>query len=108
MSASSEAQPDFTALRDDLTALKRDMAVLLTSLKGSAANGAAGAAAQVNARANGLYDAAAAGANGAYDAASASGSRAADALGKQVEEQPLAALLIAFGLGFIGSRVLLR
>ncbi len=97
MSASSDVQPDFTALRDDLTALKGDMAVLLTNLKGSAANGAAGAAAQVNARANGIYDAAAAG-----------GNRAADAMGKQVEEQPLMALLIAFGLGFIGSRVLLR
>lgn len=97
MTASSDAQPDFTALRDDLSALKRDMAVLLTNLKGSAANGAAGAAAQINA-----------GANGVYDAAAASGSRAADALGKQMEEQPVMALLIAFGLGFIGSRVLLR
>ena len=36
------------------------------------------------------------------------GGRAAKAVGDQVGQQPLIALLLAFGLGFVGSRILSR
>jgi hypothetical protein len=36
------------------------------------------------------------------------GERAAEALGRQVEEQPVLSLLLAFAAGFIASRILSR
>jgi hypothetical protein len=67
---------------EDLSTLKQDMAVFLQNVKGAA---------------NGLYDSAAAGSG-----------RAAQALTQHIEEQPLVALLLAFGLGYVGARLLQR
>lgn len=44
----------------------------------------------------------------AYESLSAQGERSLKAIGRQVEEQPLMSLLLAFALGFVGSRLLSR
>ena len=43
-----------------------------------------------------------------YDKVAAQGARSTEAISRQVEEQPIASLLIAFGVGFIVSRLLSR
>lgn len=97
MSATGIAEPDLTALKADLSALKMDVGILIESLKGGAASGVQNAAAQINAGAAGLYESAAVG-----------GGRTAKMLSQQIEEQPLVALMLAFGLGYIGASVLRR
>ena len=43
-----------------------------------------------------------------YRALSKQGSRSIKAIGRQVEEQPLTSLLVAFGVGLISGRLLGR
>ena len=43
-----------------------------------------------------------------YDKVAAQSARSTEAISRQVEEQPIASLLIAFGVGFIVSRLLSR
>ena len=38
----------------------------------------------------------------------AQGQRSAKAIGRQIEEQPVMSLLVAFGVGFVASRMLIR
>ncbi len=97
MSVSSKTDPDLAALQDDLVALKRDVSNLLEHLKAGATNGAQTAAGR-------LDD----GAQRVYRNVTAEGDRAAKAIGRQVEEQPLVALLIALGVGYVGGRLLSR
>ena len=81
--------------------LKRDVAALMSQLKSGAVRGAKEAAEntldQLSERASRLYDKVA-----------AQGARSTEAISRQVEEQPIASLLIAFGVGFIVSRLLSR
>jgi ElaB/YqjD/DUF883 family membrane-anchored ribosome-binding protein len=97
----AETPADFDAIVGDLGALRRDFTALVSQMKSAALKGANGAAEntlnQLGDRANHLYDSAA-----------AQGTRAAKAIGRQVEEQPITSLLIAFGVGFIASRLLIR
>ncbi len=104
MAASKNTDADFNALRDDLAALKGDMANLISHLSDraasgaqSAANGAQGALGMMDERAR-----------EALRSASAEGDRAVKAMGQKVEEQPVTALLIALGIGYIGGRLLAR
>ena len=90
-------EPDLAALRDDLAGLKRDVAGLIEHLKLGVTAGAASAATQIDTSARGL----------AHDVA-VEGTRAADLLGRKIEEQPLIALLIAAGIGWIGGRIMSR
>jgi ElaB/YqjD/DUF883 family membrane-anchored ribosome-binding protein len=92
---------DFDAIVDDLAALKRDLAVLVSQIKSGARKGANGAA-------ENAFDQLGDGINHLYDSAAVQGTRAAKAIGRQVEEQPVASLLLAFGVGFIASRLLIR
>jgi hypothetical protein len=97
MSAYIDSNPDLAALRDDLTMLKRDVTGLVEHLKSGAANGVQNAA-------DILDD----GARRFGRNVAAEGEHSAKALRRQIEAQPLAALLIALGVGYIGGRVLSR
>ena len=96
-----ETPLDFDAIVDDLAALRRDFAALMSQMKSGAFNSANDAAenilGQLSDRINHLYDSVA-----------AQGERSTEAIGRHVEEQPVMSLLIAFGVGFIVSRLLNR
>ena len=77
--------------------MKRDVSNLLDHLKTGAANGAQSAADQIDEGARRLYRHIA-----------AEGERSAKVIGQHVEEQPLVALLIALGVGYISGRLLSR
>jgi ElaB/YqjD/DUF883 family membrane-anchored ribosome-binding protein len=104
MNAAKNTEADYNALRDDLAALKSDMANLISHLSDRAASGAQSAANGATG-ALGIMDERA---REALRSASAEGDRAVKAVGKKVEEQPVTALLIALGIGYIGGRMLQR
>ena len=89
---------DIDVLKDDMAALKRDLAALLEHVKGGAVGGAARqATSQLGDEAQQLHE-----------RLTAEGARAAGALGKKVEQQPFASVLIAFAMGFVTGRLLAR
>jgi ElaB/YqjD/DUF883 family membrane-anchored ribosome-binding protein len=92
---------DFDAIIGDVAALRQDFADLMSQMKSGALKGANGAAedilGQLGDRAGHLYD-----------SVTAQGERSVKAVGRQVEERPLVSLLVAFGVGFIASRLLMR
>lgn len=93
MSSTTSSDATIAALQGDVATLKQDISALLAHLK----TGASAGAAQIEAGASQLYRTAAAeGANGAK------------ALGKQIEDQPVLALLVVLGLGYLGGRLLTR
>jgi hypothetical protein len=97
MSASDKSEPAIAGLQEDIAALKRDVASLLEHLKLGATTGAQSAAGH-------LDD----GAHRVCRGLAAEGERAAKAVSDQVEAQPLVALLIALGVGYVGGRLLSR
>ena len=97
MSASIKNDPDFAALHDDVTALRRDVSSLVAHLTAGATTTAQTAAGQIDEGARRLY-------RGVV----AEGEASVNAIGRQIEEQPLVAILIAVGLGYIGGRLLPR
>ncbi|HVA34959.1 MAG TPA: hypothetical protein VNG52_01895 [Stellaceae bacterium] len=88
---------DLDVIRDDIDALRKDLARLMEHVKSGAFQNIAG-------RVEEMSD----GARRLYNQALAEGEHSAEALVRQVEERPLTSLLIAFGLGFLGSRFVLR
>jgi hypothetical protein len=97
VSISTRQDADLTAVKDDIAALKRDVASLIEHLKAGVTHGAQTAAAHVDGGTRRLYR------NAATE-----GERAVKSVSEQVERQPLLALLIAVGVGYIGGRVLAR
>jgi len=97
MSGSNTQNTDLEKLQQDMAALKADVATLLGHLKTGATNGVEAAVNQVDDGAQRLYQ-----------AASTEGDRAVKAIGRQIEQQPVIALLIALGVGYIGGRLLSR
>jgi len=97
----TESNPDLDAIVSDLASLRRDLSALTDHLKAGAINGAKGATLDV---AGHLGDEA----ERLYGNLAAQGERSMKALGRQVEEQPVMSLLLAFALGFAGSRLLSR
>jgi ElaB/YqjD/DUF883 family membrane-anchored ribosome-binding protein len=89
--------PDLTALQGDIVALKRDVATLLDHLQKQTVSGARGAAERLEKQAGQLYRSVA-----------AEGQKSAEALTHRIEEQPLAAVLVAAGIGYLGGRLLAR
>jgi ElaB/YqjD/DUF883 family membrane-anchored ribosome-binding protein len=81
---------DLDAIVKDITSLKKDIGKLMEHVK-------VGAAETVNGKARHIYDSLA-----------AEGERSAAAIAQQVEERPFSSLLVAFAVGFIGSRLLTR
>jgi ElaB/YqjD/DUF883 family membrane-anchored ribosome-binding protein len=96
-----EAPADFDAVVRDLAALRRDFAALIGQMKSGAFQGANDGAENVLGE---LGDRA----SRLYDSVTAQGQRSAKAIGRQVEEQPVMSLLVAFGVGFVASRMLIR
>jgi ElaB/YqjD/DUF883 family membrane-anchored ribosome-binding protein len=97
----SETPVDYKALIDDLAALSRDFSAMMSQLKAGAVDG-------VNDAAEGAIDRLSAQANAIYEKARVQSERSTRALGHQVEEHPIASLLIAFGAGFIASKLFVR
>ena len=92
---------DFDAIIRDVAALRQDFADLMSQMKSGAFKGANEAAENILGQ---LGDKA----NHLYDNVSAQGQRSVKAIGRHVEERPIVSLLIAFGVGFVASRLLSR
>ena len=97
MSASTNVDSDLQQFREDLGALKRDVASLIEHMKGGAANTVQNAAGEVERRVRSLTE-----------QAGAEGDRSAKALQVFLQNQPVLALTIAVGIGYLGARVLRR
>jgi ElaB/YqjD/DUF883 family membrane-anchored ribosome-binding protein len=93
----TKAETDLAKLLDDVQSLKRDLAALADHSRGTLWSGATDTANAIGSEAQRLYDGVA-----------AQGKRSAQAISSQVEEQPLLSVLIAFGIGFLGGRILPR
>ena len=94
-------KPDLTAIRDDLDALKTDLGALLKYAKNGAVDG-------VSDEAKRLYGKLSAQSGELYGKLSAQSGETLETVTRQIEENPLASLLIAFGVGFIFARILSR
>ena len=97
MTASMNADSDLELFREDLDAVKRDVASLIEHMKGVATNSVQNAACQVEQRVRSLRL-----------QAGAEGERSANALNLFVQNRPFVALTIAVGAGYVGARVLRR
>lgn len=97
MGASMTIDSDIKLFREDLVALKRDVANLIEHAKGGAANTVQDAAGEIQRRVRSLRQ-----------EAGAQGDRSAGAVSLFVENQPFAALSIAVALGYFGACVLRR
>jgi len=87
------------AIVEGIATLKRDLAVLTDHLKQAGANGAKAPALEAVAELTDQAEAICA-------SLTAHGQRTVKSIGHAIEEQPIAALLIAFGVGLIGGRIL--
>lgn len=97
MDAKAKTVSDIDAVRDDVAALKQDVADLVKHLKNGTNGVAHDAANRLREKAGEVYD----------DLEDRS-RRTTAAARHQVEEHPLTAIAIAFAVGFIGGRLLLR
>jgi hypothetical protein len=97
MSGSMDSDPDVARFREDLVVLKRDVASLIEHIKGRATNKVQNATNQVERHVRSLRQ-----------EAGAQGERSSEAIRVFAEKQPLVALIIAVGIGYVGARVLRR
>ena len=97
MSGPEKSDPGIAGLQNDISSLKRDVASLIDHLRVGATTGAQSAAEHLDDSAHKMCRGVA-----------AEGDRAAKLIYQQIEEQPLAALLIALGIGYVGGRLLSR
>jgi hypothetical protein len=81
---------DLESIRADVVSLRDDVRKLAGHLKAGAVNGLSDEASRL------------------YDSLAAQGDRSLDAISRQVEEQPVMSLLLAFAAGFIGGRLIAR
>lgn len=95
------SQADFSAIADDVAALRRDFARLMAHVKEGgvdiAADKARDALHKIGDEARQIYE-----------SISSEGERSIGALGRQIEEQPFLSIMIAFGVGLVGGRLLSR
>ena len=97
MSASMDSDPGGALFREDLVILKREVASLIEHIKGGATNNVQIATNQIERHVRSLRQ-----------EAGAQGERSAEAISVFTEKQPLVALIIAVGMGYVGARVLRR
>lgn len=91
---------DYDTLQHEITDLRRDFSTLLETLRGQGTGVAKDAESTIRDLANQ--------AERIYTDLSRSSRDSLQAVGKSIEERPLVSILIAFVLGFIGSRLLDR
>jgi hypothetical protein len=96
-----DASPDLDAIVSDVVSLRHDIAALMEHLKIGAIDGANGLAQDA---ANRLSSAS----ENLYATLSARSGESMKAISRKVAEQPVISPLLAFALGFIGSRWLSR
>jgi ElaB/YqjD/DUF883 family membrane-anchored ribosome-binding protein len=99
--ASKPATPDLDSIASDLAALKQDFASLMTDLRNGTANRARGMARDAASR---IADTA----TNLYDQTASQAEAGIRAISEEVEERPLTALIMAFAVGFVASRMLSR
>jgi len=92
-----KVEPDIAMYREDLDAVKHDVASLVDHLKAGATNTVQNAAGEVERRIRSLGQ-----------QAGAERDRSTTALNLFVQNQPLVALTIAAGIGYVGARMLRR
>ena len=97
MNASMKVEPDLAMFREDLDALKRDVATLIDHMKAEATNTVQNAAGEVERRVTSFSQ-----------RVGAEGDRSANAINLFVQNQPLVAVAMAVGIGYVGARVLRR
>ena len=97
MSASMASDPDIALFREDLVILKRDVASLIEHIKGGATNKVQNTTNQVERHVRSLRQ-----------EAGTQAERSAEAISVLTEKQPLVALIIAVGIGYVGARLLRR
>jgi ElaB/YqjD/DUF883 family membrane-anchored ribosome-binding protein len=97
-SSNGDANSDLAAIINDIASLKNDIASLAASLKNNAVNATSEATSKV-------VDQIGDQASRVYNNLSVQSQKSAKALTQQLEEQPIVTLLIAFALGFFGSRL---
>ena len=97
MTVSMNTDSDIELFREDLVALKRDVASLFEHMKGGATNTVQDGAGQIKRRVRSLRQ-----------EAGAQGDRSAKAIHLFIENQPVAALSIAVAVGCVGARVFRR
>jgi ElaB/YqjD/DUF883 family membrane-anchored ribosome-binding protein len=95
------APVDLEVLIDDIGALKSDFATIVSQIKSGAVDHASERAEQLLTQ---LSDRA----NELYDTVSEQGAVSVEAARGHITARPLTAVLIAFGVGFIASRLVLR
>ena len=98
--SNAESSPDLRAIMGDVETLKHDLATLIRHRKDGIAEDIAHARGAVGQLGDQAVH--------AYENLAAQGQRSVKAIGRQVEEQPVLSLLLAFAAGFIGSRMLSR
>ena len=86
----ADENADIGTVTRDIELLKKDIAQLMEKMKTNAAQ-------TVNDEARRIYG-----------AVTAEGEKTLDAISQQVEERPIASLLIAFATGYIASRLIAR
>jgi ElaB/YqjD/DUF883 family membrane-anchored ribosome-binding protein len=96
----AEAGGDLQAIMNDVAALKRDLAVLVRGTKTDASEDVACARSAIRHLGDEVLR--------VYENLATQGERSVKAVGRQVGEQPLMSLLVAFSVGFLGSRLLSR
>ncbi len=98
---SAKNTSDLDAIGDDVAILKRDLSRLMEHMKNGTYDVATGSARDAVERLSNEADQ-------LYRGLAKQGNRSIRAVSRQVEEQPLASLLVAFGIGLIGGRLLGR
>ena len=98
---SAKNQSDLSAIGDDVVLLKRDISRLMDHLKNGTFDVAKESTQDAVER---LSDEA----DRLYRSLAKQSDRSVKAISRQVEEQPLASLVVAFGIGLISGRLLSR
>ena len=94
------SKKDIDAVLADVAALKRDLTKAIARFKDTTEDGVGEAQDYVEEIRDELA--------GLYKDASKRGQKTMKSVGRKVEDQPVAALLIAFGIGFVLSRLISR
>jgi len=98
---SAKNQSDLSTIGDDVVLLKRDLSRLMDHLKNGTFDVAKESTQEVVERLSDETDR-------LYRSLTKQSGRSVKAISRQVEEQPLASLIVAFGIGLISGRLLSR